>query len=142
MTTAHAHLGLSKGDLSELFLDNKNCLLELAALIIYSQESKSGLSTYYLIAQSTLDFIDKTIDKYGSQVMEYGQKDQFILAGVIYGHYNMALKMGLIIEVVTGNEYQLDPAFKSAIENKVINSDPVCDTTNSLIREMILKTLK
>jgi len=71
--------------------------------------------------------------------MDFGEKDQFLLAGVVFGHYNMAKKMGLVIDV--GTEYQLDPDFEKEITNKVIGSTSACEAPNSLICEIVVESL-
>lgn len=131
---------LSKKELSELFVINRNCLHEINILLIFHESDKGGLSVDYTIRQKMLDYLNEAIQKYGNDVIDMGEKDQFMMAGISFGTYIAAEQLGLVY--AEENKYKLDPEFRNVIIEHVINQPLVCDNTNGLIRDLILEDVR
>lgn len=131
---------LTKKELSELFVINRNCLHEINILLIFHESDKESISIDYTLRQKMLDYLNEAVQKYGNDVIDMGEKDHFMRAGISYGTYIAAEQIGLLYS--DGNKYKLDPEFRNVIIEQVINQPLFCDNTNGLIRDIILEDIK
>ncbi|MBB4807547.1 hypothetical protein HNP38_002853 [Chryseobacterium defluvii] len=79
---------LSKRELSELFVVNRNCLLEISILLIFQQSDKKSIAIDYTLRQSTLDYLDLAIQKHGVGVIDMAEKLIYVCRNCLWSLYN------------------------------------------------------
>ncbi|MCD9617912.1 hypothetical protein [Chryseobacterium gleum] len=113
---------------------------ETIILLIFQQNENSGLSVDYILRQKMLDYINLGIEKYGNEVMEMDEKDQFMYSGMVYGYYMVLEQLGLLVD--KKKYYKIDTEVETLMMENVIRQPIKFEGSLALIRDIILEDIK